>query len=87
MFCVYTERWEQEYVMDENGQKQFDVAYDSIGDFHEGLACVSDEKNGQKVEGYVDAKGTLQFLCNLPMADTFLKNGQWFAIWKQGNAV
>lgn len=60
MFCVYTERWQQEYVMDENGQKQFDVAYDSIGDFHEGLACVSDEKDGQKVEGYVDAKGTLQ---------------------------
>ncbi len=60
MFCVYTEKWEQEYVMDENGQKQFDVAYDSIGDFEEGLACVSDEKDGQTVEGYVDANGTLQ---------------------------
>ena len=46
--------------MDENGQKQFDVAYGSIGDFHGGLACVSVEKDGQKVEGYVDAKGTLQ---------------------------
>lgn len=60
MFCVYTEKWKQEYVMDENGQKRFDLPYDSISDFREGLACVRDEKDGQTVEGYVDANGTLQ---------------------------
>ena len=96
MFCVYTERWQQEYVMDENGQKQFDVAYDSIGDFHEGLACVSDEKDGQKVEGYVDAKGTLQIPLQFANGGAFieeravvrdLKTGKEGFIDKEGNYV
>lgn len=72
LFCVYTEDWEPEYVINENGQKQFDVVYDSIGDFHEGLACVTDEKDGQTVEGYVDANGTLQ----IPLQ---FANGRYFS--------
>ena len=96
MFCVYTEKWEQEYVMDENGQKQFDVVYDSINDFQEGLACVRDEKDGQTVEGYVDANGTLQIPLQFASGGYFseeravvrdLETRKYGVIDKKGNYV
>lgn len=96
MFCVYTEDWEPEYVMDENGQKRFDLPYDSINDFREGLACVRDEKDGQTVEGYVDANGTLQIPLQFASGRDFseeravvcdLETRKYGVIDKKGNYV
>lgn len=96
LFCAYTEDGKAEYVMDEKGQKQFDMVYDSMNTYAEGLARVRSEKDGCAAVGYVDAKGTLQIPLQFASGRDFaeeravvqdLKTGKEGFIDKKGNYV